>query len=87
MARTLARSAAKLFFFVLIMSAVMLLLVSPEKYFSRRLAERLAFLISGDVNAESLYDSYFYIDFITVISITVLIYHSTMKLIKKLRRK
>lgn len=87
MARTLARSVAKIVFFVLVMFAVARTLGNPEIYINHDLASKIAQLISGDVNAESIYDAYFYLDVISVVSITTIVYLVTMKLIKKIRNK
>jgi len=63
------------------------MLGNPEIYINNTLASRLALLISGDVNAESIYDAYFYIDVSSVLVITTGIYIVVMKLINKTRKK
>lgn len=87
MAQILARRAAKTVFFIIMMIAVARILGNPEIYINHTLASKLALLISGDVNAESIYDSYFYIDVISVLIITAGIYIVVMKLINKIRKK
>ncbi|MFB5171485.1 hypothetical protein [Erwinia amylovora] len=87
MAQTLARRAAKTIFFLIIMFVVAWILGNPEIYINHTLASRLALLISSDVNAESIYDAYFYIDVASVLIITTGIYIVAMKLIKKIRKK
>lgn len=87
MAQTLARRAAKTIFFFIIMFVVAWILGNPEIYINHTLASRLALLISNDVNAESIYDAYFYIDVASVLIITTGIYIVAMKLIKKIRKK
>ncbi|AXF76974.1 hypothetical protein LU604_04830 [Erwinia tracheiphila] len=87
MAQTLARRLAKTIFFLIIMFAVARILSDPEIYINHTLASRLALLISGDVNAESIYDAYFYIDVASVLIITTGIYIVVMKLINKIRKK
>ncbi|EOS93909.1 hypothetical protein ETR_16587 [Erwinia tracheiphila PSU-1] len=69
------------------MFAVARILSDPEIYINHTLASRLALLISGDVNAESIYDAYFYIDVASVLIITTGIYIVVMKLINKIRKK
>lgn len=87
MARTLARRTAKIVFFGLVMFAVARALGNPEIFISHDLASYLAQLISGDVNAESMYDAYFYLDVVSVVTITTIIYLTAMKLIRKIRNK
>jgi len=87
MARTLARRLLKIAFFMLVMFAVSRTLGSQETYINHYFGSWVAQTISGDVNAESLYDAYFYIDVICVAVITTVIYLITMKLIRKIRSK
>ena len=87
MARKFARRIAKTCFIVLVMFAVARLLGNPEIYVNHDLASKLAKLTSGDVNAESMYDAYFYLDIISVVAITAVIYLLTMKLLRKIRNK
>ncbi|HAT1614409.1 TPA: hypothetical protein I8Y09_001090 [Raoultella ornithinolytica] len=69
------------------MLAVARSLGNPEIYINHDLASKTAQLISGDVNAETIYDAYFYIDVASVLAITTVIYFITMKLIRKIRSK
>ncbi|EMT0530664.1 hypothetical protein WMB34_004307 [Enterobacter kobei] len=69
------------------MFAVARALGNPEIFISHDLASYLAQLISGDVNAESMYDAYFYLDVVSVVTITTIIYLTAMKLIRKIRNK
>lgn len=87
MARTLARRVIKTALFLLLMLAVARTFGNPEIYINHDLAGWLAQTISGDVNAESMYDAYFYIDVTCVTAITTIIYLITMKLIKTKRSK
>jgi hypothetical protein len=83
MAQTLARRAAKCVFFLLIMLGVGRSLGGAETYISQELARKVVVFISGESNIETLYDAYFYIDFVIVVSITTAVYSIIMKLIKK----
>lgn len=87
MAQTLVRSAAKCVLFILIMLVVGRSLGGAETYISQDFARKVAVFISGESNIETLYDAYFYIDFVIVVSITTAVYLITMKLIKKIRSK
>lgn len=87
MARKLVHSITKIIIFTLIMGVVMLSVKVPDEYISHNLIKKLALFISGDVNGESMYDAYFYVDLATMLLITTAIYFLTMKLITKLRSK
>lgn len=87
MARTLVRRLLKIAFFVLVMFAVARTLGSPEIYINHKVGLWVAQTISGDVNAESMYDAYFYVDIICIVGITTVIYLITMKLSRKIRSK
>lgn len=85
MAQTLARRAAKCVFFILITLVVGRSLGGADTYISQDFARKIAVFINGESNIETLYDAYFYIDFVIVVSITTAVYLITMKLIKKIR--
>lgn len=87
MARTLARRTRKTVLFIIIMFTVALTLGKPEIYINHNLASKLALFISGDINAESIYDAYFYIDISSVFIITIVIYIIVMNLTYKIRKK
>ncbi|MEG5552358.1 hypothetical protein UXO11_22545 [Enterobacter wuhouensis] len=87
MARTLVRRALKSAYFMLLTIAVARAFGRPEIYINHNLASWLAQVIAGDVNAESMYDAYFYIDVTCVAAISTIIYLITMKLKRKLRSK
>lgn len=84
MARSVSRKGAKLIFFILIFLVVGKCMVNPYIYINHGLASKLAQLFSGDVNAELLYDAYFYIDIASVIVITTAIYMISLFVIVKL---
>lgn len=87
MVQTIARKIAKTVFFFIIMFFVARSLSKPEDYVNHDLVDKLAQFISGDVNAESVYDAYFYIDISVVVVITTTIYMVIMKIISKKRNK
>lgn len=72
---------------MMMMIAVTQILGNPESYINHTFASKLALFISGDVNAESIYDTYFYIDVFSVLIITIAMYMIAMKLINKIRKK
>lgn len=83
MARTLALSVVKMAYFLMVMFAIARMLGNPESYINYNFASKVAQLVSGDVNAESLYDAYFCLDVLSVVITTTVIYVTTMKLIRK----
>jgi hypothetical protein len=87
MVTALARNAVKILFFLIITFAVARSLGHPENYADHEFVSQLALFLTGDVNAESIYDTYFYIDFFTVVTISIAFYLITMMLIRKTRRK
>ena len=63
------------------------LLPPPESYINYVLVKKVAKLISDDVNAESVYDAYSYIDWFIILAITTPFYKLTMTLINRARSK
>lgn len=72
--------------FLLISFIVGRSLGNPEIYINHDVAAKICDFIYGDVNAETMYDIYFYIDIVTVFAIATVIYQLTMKLIITLRK-
>lgn len=58
---------------------------NPEVYINHEFASKLCNFLHGDINAETMYDTYFYIDFTTVVFTTGVIYFLTLKLIRKIK--
>ena len=78
-----ARRALKTGLFLIIMLWVGRSLGNPEIYVNHNFADWVCNLIYGDVNAETIYDTYFYIDVVTVVSITIAIYFITIEVVNK----
>jgi len=74
MVRTIALKIAKLIFFIVIFLVVGKCMQDPYIYINHNIAKSLAQFLSNDVNAESLYDAYFYLDVASVMVITIVIY-------------
>lgn len=87
MARILARRMVKMIIFIIITLVVARSFGRQEAYINHDLASKLALFISGDVNAESIYDAYFYIDITSVFSVSIIIYIIVMMLFNKVRNK
>lgn len=85
--KNLACRASKIIYFLILLFTIGHILPGPESYISYDLASKTAMLINGNENAESMYDTYSYIDWFTMLMIITPFYILTMKLIKKLRRK
>ncbi len=87
MAQIVARRTTKCVFFILITLVVSRSLGGAETYVSQDFARKVAIFINDESNIETLYDAYFYIGFVIVLSITTVVYLTIMKLIKKIRSK
>lgn len=85
--KNLACRASKIIYFLILLLTVGHILPDPESYISYDLARKTAMLINGNENAESMFDAYSYIDWLTMLIITTSFYILTMKLIKKLITK
>ncbi len=86
MARILARKFAKVTLLITIFITTGRTLSNPDSFISHAFACKLALVISGDINAESIYDAYFYTDVVIVTFITALIYLTIMKTFRKIRK-
>lgn len=86
MARILARKFAKVTLLITFFFTTGRTLPNPDSFISHDFACKLALVISGDINAESLYDAYFYTDVVIATLITALIYLATMKIFRKIRK-
>ncbi len=84
MVKTIALKIAKLIFFIVIFLVVSKCMQDPYIYINHNIAKSLARFLSGDVNAESLYDAYFYLDVASVIVITISIYAICLSVVRKL---
>ena len=85
--KILARRASKIIYFLILLLALGHMLPGPELYINYDVARTTAIIIAGNENAESMYDAYSLIDWLTMLIIATPLYILTMKLIKKLRRQ
>lgn len=78
----------KMLLFLLIFVAVGRTLGDPYNWVNHSLADKVADLIYGygKVGGEEIDDVYFYIDVVSVVTITVALYFIAVKLIKKFGR-
>lgn len=86
MDQAVARKIIKLLYLILIIFCLGHALPGPENYISYDLASKFCRVIYGDVNAESLYDAYSFIDWIIMLFIAITVYIITIKLMKIIRR-
>ncbi|MCB5947092.1 hypothetical protein [Enterobacter sp. TCD1-1] len=84
--KILARRASKIIYFLILLFAIGHILPAPESYINYDLARTTAITITGNENAESMYDAYSFIDWLAMLIITTSFYILTMKLTKKLRK-
>ncbi|WP_434583897.1 hypothetical protein ACMYSP_20575 [Klebsiella sp. R390] len=80
---------SKILFFVLLFVAVGRTLGNPYNWVNHPFADKVANFIFGygHVGGEEIDDTYFYIDVLTTITITIVAHMITMKLIRKIRSK
>lgn len=83
----LARKSGKVAFFLLILLCVGRTMGEPYNWISYDFVLKIGNLLygPGEIGAEAIDDTYFYMSFLTNIVITAAIFFITMKLIKKVR--
>lgn len=84
---TLVRKTGKIIYFIFIFLALGRTIPRPEAYLDYEITRKICNLFYGSINADSMYDTLFYIAFGTVLLLSVAFYIITMKLIKITRRK
>ncbi len=87
MVQTIACSVIKVCYFIMLLVIMGHFFPQPEFYIDNDIARQLAKFISGDINAESVYDAYSYIDWLIMLAIITPVYILTMKLISRVRSK
>ena len=89
MARTLARRAGKIAFYILLSLIIGRSFGNPETWMNNDLASWIGHMFygPGEIGADNFYDLYFYISVVVVFSITTGIYVLTMRLLRKIRSK
>lgn len=85
LARKMGSRIIKIIFFVLIFVGVGRALPKPDDYISYSFGSKICSLLYGDINADNMYDAYFYIDMTVIMLIAIAVYFITMKLIRKIR--
>lgn len=77
----------KTVWYLLISLAIARTLGPTATYLDHDVASAICDFIYGDVNAETMYETYINIDILIVLSLTTVIYLLTMKLFNKIRKK
>ncbi len=87
--KPLIRRASKVVFFILLLIVVGRCMGDPFYWLNYDFVLKVGHLIygAGEIGAENIDDTYFYIDLITAVAITTAIYLLIVKLIKKIRSK
>lgn len=83
--RALALKASKFIYFILLFIGIGRVIPKPYEYINYDFQARVCHLIYGDRNADTMYDTSFYIDMGVILIITITIYIITMTLIRKTR--
>ncbi|EOE5667459.1 TPA: hypothetical protein ACWXE1_004311 [Klebsiella pneumoniae] len=84
---SLARKISKIIYFILLFLVLGRALPRPETYLDYDIARDICHFLLGIVNADTMYDTFFYISLIIVIFLSAVLYIMTLKLISTIRSK
>ena len=84
---TLARNINKIIYFILLFLVLGRALPRPEIYLDYDIARDICHFLFGSVNADTMYDTFFYISLIIVICLSTVLYIITLQLISTMRSK
>ena len=84
---SLARKVSKIIYFILLFLVLGRKLPRPEIYFDYDIARDVCHFLFGSVNADTMYDTFFYISLIIVIFLSTVLYIMTLQLISTIRSK
>nr|WP_242070989.1 DUF2778 domain-containing protein [Klebsiella variicola] len=84
---TLARNINKIIYFILLFLVLGRALPRPEIYLDYDIARDICHFLFGSVNADTMYDTFFYISLIIVIFLSAVLYIITLQLISTIRSK
>ena len=84
---TFARKISKIIYFILLFLVLGRALPRPETYLDYDIARDICHFLFGSVNADTMYDTFFYISLIIVIFLSAVLYIMTLKLISTIRSK
>ncbi|HIG9800650.1 TPA: hypothetical protein ACYEUN_003995 [Klebsiella variicola] len=84
---SLARKISKIIYFILLFLVLGRALPRPEISLDYDIARDVCHFLFGSVNADTMYDTFFYISLIIVIFLSTVLYIMTLKLISTIRSK
>ncbi|WP_227521632.1 MULTISPECIES: tlde1 domain-containing protein [unclassified Klebsiella] len=84
---TLTRKISKIIYFILLFLVLGRALPRPEIYLDYDIARDICHFLFGSVNADTMYDTFFYISLIIVIFLSAVLYIITLQLISTIRSK
>ena len=84
---TLARKISKIIYFILLFLVLGRALPRPEIYLDHDIARDICHFLFGSVNADTMYDTFFYISLVIVIFLSAVLYIITLQLISTMRSK
>ena len=84
---SLARKISKIIYFILLFLVLGRALPRPEIYLDYDISRDVCHFLFGSVNADTMYDTFFYISLIIVIFLSTVLYIMTLKLISTIRSK
>ena len=84
---TFARKISKIIYFILLFLVLGRAFPRPEIYLDYDIARDICRFLFGSVNADTMYDTFFYISLIIVIFLSAVLYIMTLKLISTIRSK
>ena len=84
---TFARKISKIIYFILLFLVLGRALPRPEIYLDYDIARDVCHFLFGSVNADTMYDTFFYILLVIVIFLSAVLYIITLQLISTIRSK
>ncbi|MFW8981057.1 MULTISPECIES: hypothetical protein [Klebsiella] len=84
---SLAHNISKIIYIILLFLVLGLALPRPENYLDYDIARDVCHFLFGSVNADTMYDTFFYILLVIVIFLSAVLYIITLQLISTMRSK
>ncbi|MEA4550746.1 hypothetical protein VBR30_22100 [Klebsiella pneumoniae] len=84
---TFARKISKIIYFILLFLVLGRALPRPEIYLDYDIARDIYHFLFGSENADTMYDTFFYMSLIIVIFLSAVLYIITLQLISTIRSK
>ncbi|EOD8968038.1 MULTISPECIES: hypothetical protein [Klebsiella] len=84
---SLAHNISKIIYIILLFLLLGCALPRPENYLDYDIARDVCHFLFGSVNADTMYDTFFYILLVIVIFLSAVLYIITLQLISTMRSK